>query len=68
MECAKDIILELKEGQAVHNSQKTRKGVFHRIFDKISKHKVMTTIILATISFMILDVILVSSFVGILIG
>ena len=68
MECAKDIILELKEGQAVLNSQKTRKGVIHRIFDKISKHKVMTTIILATISFMVLDVILISSFVGILIG
>ena len=66
MECAKDIILDLKGGQATNNRKKEKKGVIYRIADKISRHKIMTTIVLATISFMIFDVILISSFVSVL--
>ena len=63
MEYAKDIVLNLKEGQA---ERKT--GVIQRMAKKISEHKIMTTIISATISFVVLDVILISSFVNILIS
>ena len=60
MECVKDFRLELKEGQA------SNKGLITKIAKKIMKHKVITTIVLATISFMVLDMMLIASFVNIL--
>ena len=66
MECAKDIILELKEGKTVTKGKQLNKGVVHKMLDKMSRHKIMTTIRLATISFMVLDILLISSFVSVL--
>lgn len=60
MECVKDFRLELKEGQA------SNKGLITKIAKKIMKHKVITTIVLATITFMVLDLMLIASFVSIL--
>lgn len=66
MECAKDIILELKDGQVGKHVNQEKKGVIHIIVSKIIKHKVVTTILVATIGFMVLDVLLISSFVNVL--
>lgn len=60
MECVKDFRLELKEGQA------SNKGIISKMAKKIMKHKVITTIVLATITFMVLDLMLIASFVSIL--
>lgn len=60
MECVKDFRLELKEGQA------SNKGIIFKMAKKIMKHKVITTIVLATITFMVLDLMLIASFVSIL--
>ena len=89
MEYAKDILINLKEGQAEKNKnrgilgKKQKQDNLKKIFNvsfwkdkvkasvgKIGKgildHKMMTTIVTATISFMILDVLLISSFIEIL--
>lgn len=66
MECAKDIVLELKDGQVGKNAKQKKKGVIHTIADKATRHKVITTILLATVGFMLLDVLLISSFVSVL--
>lgn len=60
MECVKDFRLELKEGQA------SNKGIISKMAKKIMRHKVITTIVLATITFMVLDLMLIASFVSIL--
>ena len=60
MECAKNIEIGLKEGQV------SKKGLIIKIAKKIANHKVITTIVLATISFMVLDMMLIASFVSIL--
>ena len=60
MECVKDFRLELKEGQA------SNKGIISKMAKKIMKHKVITTIVLASITFMVLDLMLIASFVSIL--
>lgn len=67
MECAKDIILELKKGQAADSSKKTGEGIIHKLVNKMAKHKIMTVVVLSTISFIVLDVVLISSFVEILV-
>ena len=69
MEYAKDIVLDLK-----NKTRKTSdKNVFAKgkskliwLYEKITKHKVMTTVITATVGFMILDIMLISSFVSVL--
>ena len=66
MECAKDIVLELKGGQVGKHFKQEEKGVIHKIVGKVARHKVITTILLATIGFMVLDVLLISSFVNVL--
>ena len=60
MECAKNIEIGLKEGQV------SKKGLIIKIAKKIANHKVITTIVIATISFMVLDMMLIASFVSIL--
>lgn len=60
MECAKNIGISLKEGQV------SKKGFITKIAKKITNHKIITTIVLATIGFMVLDIMLISSFVSIL--
>ena len=66
MECAKDIILEIKNGRDVSKEKKEKIGFWGKIINKVARHKVMTTILLATVGFMVLDVLLISSFVNVL--
>lgn len=60
MECVKKIGISLKEGQA------SKKGLITKIVRKIANHKIITTIVLATVSFIVLDMMLIVSFVSIL--
>lgn len=63
MEYAKDIILEVKDGQVVKN----KKGnIITKIARGILNHKMLTTIVTATISFIVIDLLLISSFVSVL--
>ena len=63
MEYAKDIILEVKDGQVVNNK---KQGLWFRLGRSISNHKMLTTVITATISFIVIDLLLISSFVSVL--
>ena len=63
MEYAKDIILEVKDGQVVNNK---KQGLWSRLSRSISNHKMLTTVITATISFIVIDLLLISSFVSVL--
>ena len=65
MEYAKDIILDLKQGQALHEDYK-KENKTEGFFRKILEHKIITTIILLTIAFIICDIMLISSFVNVL--
>ena len=64
MEYAKDIILE--NGQVLEKRQEKKKRGRKNIIHLITEHKIMTTIVTATISFIILDIVLISSFVNVL--
>lgn len=63
MEYAKDIVLEVKGGQALKGK---KQNLFIRIGKEIANHKMFTTIITATISFIVIDLLLISSFVNVL--
>lgn len=60
MEYAKDISLKLNDGQA------RRKGNVAKILKRLAKHKIITTITIATIGFIIVDIMLISSFINLL--
>ena len=68
MEYAKDVILDLKKGQANvrKKSANSKRGVFFKIYDKISSHKIISTVLTATISFIVLDMVLIVNFVNVL--
>ena len=63
MEYAKDIILEVKGGQVVKNK---KENIITRLARGILNHKMLTTVITATISFIVIDLLLISSFVSVL--
>ena len=76
MEYAKDIVLNLKSGQGVNkrdwrrtrnrrrNNQKV--GIFSKTLDKLLRHKMITTITIALVGFMAIDIYLVTSFANVL--
>ena len=75
MEYAKDVILDLKNGQASRKTNNIRKekiktkernSILNKVYETITKHKIMTTVITATVSFMVLDILLISSFINVL--
>ncbi len=66
MEYAKDIILDLKQGQAVQGKDYKKETKTEKILRKILEHKIMTTIISLTIGFIVCDIMLISSFVNVL--
>ena len=69
MEYAKDIVLDLKNKTRKTSDEKVLakgKSKLIWLYEKITKHKVMTTVITATVGFMILDIMLISSFVSVL--
>lgn len=67
MEYAKDIVLDLKKGQAVEGKVKTkRSGAVKEVCKMISEHKVISSIVTATVSFIVIDALLIVNFVNIL--
>ena len=75
MDYAKDVILDLNNGQAskkINNIKKDKIGtnernsILNKVYEAIAKHKIMTTVITATVSFMVLDILLISSFISVL--
>lgn len=66
MEYAKDIILDLKKGQALQGKDYKKRTKTEKILRKILEHKIMTTIISLTIGFIVCDIMLISSFVNVL--
>ena len=75
MEYAKDVILDLKNGQANRRTNNIRKekiktkernSILNKVYEAITKHKIMITVITATVSFMVLDILLISSFINVL--
>lgn len=65
MEYTKDLILNVNYGQAGKN-KKRELTIFERLMEKIAKHKAISTIVSITLMLMVLDVMLISSFVEIL--
>ena len=65
MEYTKDVILQVNYGQGI----KSKKGVWkilNKLRENISKYKMLTTIVSITTMLIILDFMLVSSFVQVL--
>lgn len=63
MEYTKDMILNVKYGQDV---EKHRLGIFKKVLNAISKHRFITVVISMTLMLILLDVMLITSFVNIL--
>ena len=70
MEYAKDMVLDIKNGQGIKNNDKwiiSKKKLIKRgLFEKISNHKIVVSVVAVTIGFMIIDMILISSFINVL--
>ena len=70
MEYAKDMVLDLKNGQEekVDNEWRNAKKKFalKGMFSKIGDHKIMVSVLAVTLGFMVIDMILISSFVSVL--
>lgn len=64
MEYTKDIIFNVHYGKNGQVSEKRR--ISKKVMDWITRHKFMTTIILFTVILMIVDFILISSFIQVL--
>ena len=65
MEYTKDLILNVNYGQA-GKTKKGGLGILEKVAGKIAKHKAISTIVSISLMLMILDIMLVSSFVEIL--
>lgn len=65
MEYTKDVIFSVSYGQ---EARKSKLGLLGKLYGVIGRHKMITTIISITIMLMILDCILVGSFISILSG
>lgn len=63
MEYTKDVIFSVSYGQEV---KKSRFKFFERISEIIGRHKMLTSIICITLMLMILDCILIGSFINVL--
>lgn len=65
MEYTKDVILHVNYGQEVKTKGKVW-NLFYRISSAMGNHRIMTVVVSITLMLMILDVLLVASFVNIL--
>ena len=66
MEYTKDIILDLNNGQARNKKSIVKENVLKKIWKHTLKHKVITSIVIGTIGFILLDIYLITSFINIL--
>ena len=65
MEYTKDVILQVNYGQGVKDKNRVW-SIFNKLGENVAKHKMITTIVSITLMLMILDFMLVSSFVQVL--
>ena len=65
MEYTKDMILHVNYGQGVKNKKKGWR-LFYKISSVMEKHKIMTAVVSITFMLMILDIMLVTSFINVL--
>ena len=63
MSYTKDMVLEVNYGQA---KEKSKKGKLTKILDSMSRHRTMTTIISITLMLILIDLMLVASFMQVL--
>lgn len=66
MEYTKDVILDLGNGQVESKKSFKKENLLRRLWKHISKHKIMTSVIIATIGFIVLDMYLITSFMNVL--
>lgn len=70
MEYAKDMVLDIKNGQGMKNNDEwkiSKKKLLKRgLFERISNHKIVVSVVAVTVGFMIIDMILISSFINVL--
>ncbi len=70
MEYAKDMVLDLKNGQEVKKDDEWRnakkKFALKGMFSKIGDHKIIASVLAVTLGFMVIDMILISSFIDVL--
>ena len=70
MEYAKDVVLDMKNGTDVKNDTEwkyAKKRFFGRgVFRKLEGRKILLSILVVTLAFMVIDMILISSFIGVL--
>lgn len=70
MEYAKDVVLDMKNGPDVKSDTEwkyAKKKFFERgVFRKLEGRKILLSILVVTIGFMVIDMILISSFIGVL--
>lgn len=65
MEYTKDVILHVNYGQAEKSRGKVW-NLFYRISSAMGKHKIMTAVVSMTLMLIIIDMMLVASFVQVL--
>lgn len=65
MEYTKDMILYVNYGQGVKTKKKGW-NLFYKILSVIAKHKIMTAVVSITFMLMVLDIMLVTSFINVL--
>ena len=63
MEYTKDITLGVKEGQV---RKKTKKEKNNKLLEKLNQHRFVFTVSLAILSFIILDLVLITNFITLL--
>jgi hypothetical protein len=67
MEYAKDILINLKKGQ-VEKKRRNVKKVKSGLGNRIHNYRFIVSIVLSTLSFIVLDLILISNFINVLIS
>ena len=66
MEYTKDIIIDLGNEQAGKKKNFKKVNFLKKVGEHITNHKIITTVIIATIGFIVLDMYLITSFMNIL--
>lgn len=65
MEYTKGMVLHVNYGQGMEQKKKTWK-LFYKISSLITKHKIMTAVVSITFMLMVLDIMLITSFINVL--
>ena len=70
MEYAKDMVLNLKKRKDIEENSEwknaKKKFDLSRMFGKVGDHKIIASVVVLTLGFMVIDLILISSFIDVL--